>query len=175
MKMLPLAAALVLVSGSVFAQSVGEKSGTNAVLGISPSTSDFVQQAAISDMFEVQSSELATKRTEGKTKEFAERMIKDHSKTSEELKGLVHSKKVDATLPTKMDETHQQMIDMLESLHGSDFTKQYQEDQVDVHQDAVSLFRRYGEGGDNAALKDWASKTLPTLVKHLDMAQKLAP
>ena len=119
---LPITAALLFISGTAFAQSAGEQSGANAALGISPSTSDFVQQAAISDMFEIQSSELATKRTEGKTKAFAQRMVKDHKKTTEELKGLVHGKKVRATLPTKMDDTHQQMLDKLRGLKGADFT-----------------------------------------------------
>lgn len=173
MKMLPIVAALLLASGTAFAQSIGEKSGASAALGISPSTSDFVQQAAISDMFEIQSSELAAKRTEGKTKEFAERMVKAHNKTTDELKGLVQGKKVDATLPTKMDDAHQQMLDKLQGLKGGEFARQYREDQVEAHENAVSLFRRYAEGGDNATLKDWAGKTLPTLEKHLEMAQQL--
>jgi putative membrane protein len=43
---------------------------------------------------------------------------------------------------------------------------------VDVRQ-SRSGFERYGKGGDNAKLKDWASTTLPTLQHHLDMAQSL--
>jgi hypothetical protein len=35
------------------------------------------------------------------------------------------------------------------------------------------LFERYGKGGDNPELKDWANKTLPTLRDHLKMAQDL--
>jgi putative membrane protein len=37
----------------------------------------------------------------------------------------------------------------------------------------VSLFERYAKGGDNAALKDWAGKTLPALQHHLQMAEGL--
>jgi putative membrane protein len=35
------------------------------------------------------------------------------------------------------------------------------------------LFQRYAKGGDDAALKDWAGKTLPHLEQHLEMAQNL--
>jgi putative membrane protein len=42
---LTLAAALLLVSASAFAQSAGEKTGINSTLGISPSTADFVKEA----------------------------------------------------------------------------------------------------------------------------------
>jgi putative membrane protein len=38
----------------------------------------------------------------------------------------------------------------------------------------VSLFERYAKGGENAKLKDWVDKTLPTLRHHLEMAQDLA-
>lgn len=36
------------------AQSIGEKSGVNSALGVSPSTQDFVTQAAMGDMREIE-------------------------------------------------------------------------------------------------------------------------
>ena len=37
----------------------------------------------------------------------------------------------------------------------------------------MSLFERYGKGGDNADLKAFASQTLPHIQHHLEMAQAL--
>jgi hypothetical protein len=79
----------------------------------------------------------------------------------------------DAPIPTALDSSHQSKLDKLKGLNGADFTKQYNDMQVSAHKDAVSLFERYGKGGDNAKLKDWASKTLPALKHHLEMAQAL--
>lgn len=172
-KMIAFIIATLLFGGTAFAQSIGEKTGVSAVLGVSPSTSDFVQQAAISDMFEIQSSELAMQRGDAATKAFAEQMVSAHRKTSDELKGLVASGKVKEALPTKLDSAHQERLDTLKGLKGADFTKQYRSDQVDAHEDAVSLLERYADGGDNPALKDWAGKTLPELKRHLEMAEKL--
>jgi putative membrane protein len=45
--------------------------------------------------------------------------------------------------------------------------------QVSAHKDAVSLFERYANGGEDPKLKDWAGKTLPALKHHLEMAQAL--
>ena len=45
--------------------------------------------------------------------------------------------------------------------------------QVSAHKDAVSLFERYSKDGDNPDLKAFASKTLPALKEHLQMAQNL--
>jgi putative membrane protein len=76
-------------------------------------------------------------------------------------------------LPTDMSSSQKSMLDKLKGLNGKDFTKQYHSDQVSAHKDAVSLFERYGKGGDNEDLKAWANKTLPDLQGHLKMAQDL--
>ena len=47
-------AACALIAGPAAAQSIGEKTGINEVLGITPSTADFVKEAATSDMFEIE-------------------------------------------------------------------------------------------------------------------------
>jgi putative membrane protein len=174
MKYLASSFALMLLATPALAQSIGEKTGVNSALGVAPTTADFVKEAAISDMFEVQSSQLAQERGNASEKPFAATMIKDHQKTSEDIKAMVSSGDVKAELPTALDSSHQSSLDKLKSLKGSDFSSRYDRDQVSGHKDAVSLFERYAKGGENAKLKDWADKTLPTLRHHLEMAQDLA-
>jgi hypothetical protein len=42
------------------------------------------------------------------------------------------------------------------------------------HDDCIrSFFQRYAHAGENDKLKDWASKTLPVLQRHLEMAKQL--
>ncbi len=53
MKYLAPSLALVLLTTPALAQSVGEKSGVNSVLGITPTTVDFVKEVAVSDIFEI--------------------------------------------------------------------------------------------------------------------------
>jgi putative membrane protein len=164
----------VLIAGPVMAESLTEKTGINSLVGISPSTQDFVTEAANSDMFEIKSSQLALQKvSDPATKNFANMMITDHSKTSAALKSLVDGGRVKADVPTALDDSHQAMLDKLKALSGSDFRKEYDEDQVKGHKDAVDLFSRYGNGGKNADLKEWAESTLPTLQHHLTMAEDL--
>ncbi|MBV8794597.1 MAG: DUF4142 domain-containing protein [Hyphomicrobiales bacterium] len=160
-----------LLTLPAIAETAGEKMGVNSALGIAPTTNDFVQEAAVSDMFEIQSSKVASTKLSGPEKAFADQMVADHTKTSAELSAGATSANV--PLPTAMDPSHQKMLDKLNSLSGDDFRKQYFSDQVSAHKSAVSLFERYGKGGDNPKLKDWASTTLPTLQHHLEMAQGL--
>jgi putative membrane protein len=163
----------LLMATPAMAQSVGEKTGINSVAGIAPTTQDFVTEAAQSDMFEIQSSKMALNTADAPTKDFAQKMIDDHTKTSDELKAAVGKGEAHATLPTAMSSSQQSMIDKLKGLKGTDFDKQYHSDQVSGHKDAVSLFQRYGKSGDDTGLKAWAAKTTPTLERHLEMAQNL--
>jgi len=172
MKKIALVAALALLAGPAFAQSVAEKTGVNSVLGLSPTTPDFVKEVAVSDMFEIESSKLAAEKGDEATKTFANQMVTDHTKTSSELKEAVASDPK-SPIPDALDSSHQSKLDKLKGLSGADFNKQYADMQVSAHKDAVSLFQRYAKGGDSEKLKSWASTTLPALQHHLEMAQTL--
>ncbi len=173
MKRSLIALGCILLAAPALAQSVGEKTGVNSTLGIAPTTADFVQEAATSDMFELQSNKLAEEKGTAQEKSFAQQMITDHTKTTNDLKGLVNSGKVKAEIPATLDSSHQSKLDKLKSASGKDFSSDFDSYQVSAHKDAVSLFERYAKGGDNPDLKDWAGKTLPTLRHHLNMAQEL--
>ena len=139
-----------------------------------PAAQDFVKKVAISDMFEIQSSQLAlSKQPDKDTKPFAQKMVMDHQKTSKELKSLVDGGKVKATLPSALDAEHQKMLDDLKAKNGKDFDSSYDQIQVKAHQDAIALFDAYAKDGDDPELKRWAAKTLPHLKEHLTMAEKL--
>jgi putative membrane protein len=167
-----ITAAALLISTSAFAQSVGEKTGVNSTLGISPTTADFVREAAISDMTEIAAAKLGQERGNAQEKTFADQMITDHTKTSEELKSMVPAD-AKAALPTAIDSSSQSKIGKLRNAKPDDFSSDFDTMQVSAHKDAVSLFERYAKGGEDPKLKEWAGKTLPALQHHLEMAQNL--
>jgi putative membrane protein len=155
----------------VWAQSAGERTGANAALGVTPKAADFVTEAAASDMFEIQSSKLAASKTQGELRTFANQMVTDHTKTTTELMPI--AKQAQIIPPARMSSAQQGKLDKLRAANGKDFTNLYIDDQVSAHKDAISLFQRYGSGGDNPQLKGWAMNTLPALQEHLNMAQRL--
>jgi putative membrane protein len=166
------AVAVAFISSSAAAQSVGEKAGVNSVLGVAPSTADFVKEAAISDMLEIEAGKIAEQKGNAEEKKFAAQMVADHTKTSGELKGLVTSSE-GVQIPSGLDSSSQSKLDKLRDTKPESFASQYDPMQVSAHKDAVSLFERYAKSGDNPKLKDWAGKTLPALRHHLEMAQAL--
>jgi putative membrane protein len=162
-----------LISTSAFAQSVGEKTGVNSTLGISPTTADFVKEAATSDMTEIAAAKLGQERGNAQEKAFAAQMITDHTKTSEELKSIAPAD-AKAAIPKTLDSSSQSKLDKLKDAKPANFSSDFDSMQVSAHKDAVSLFERYSKSGDDPKLKDWAGKTLPVLQHHLEMAQNLS-
>jgi putative membrane protein len=140
-----------------------------------PTTADFVQTVAVSDMFEIESGQLATEKA-GNTdvKSFGQHMVADHSKTSKQLKALVTDEEIKAELPTKLDADHQAKLDKLKDMSGKRFDKSYIQAQVGAHEKAVALFEAYAATGENDDLKKWAGDTLPTLKNHLKEAKALS-
>src|SRR5260221_4301295 len=103
---LAVAVAAMLTSPAVFAQSVGEKTGVNSALGIAPKTEDFIKEAAMSDMLEIEAAKIAQQKGNPDEKKFADVMIADHTKTSSELKQMV-SGEMKAALPAGLDDSSQ--------------------------------------------------------------------
>jgi putative membrane protein len=155
-----LVAGCLLIATPAFAQST-------------PSTADFVAQAAIGDMFEIETSKLAEQKADPSATDLAAKVVKDHTAMSAELKSLTQSGKVKAELPASLDALHQEKLDKLKAMKGGVFDKNYLETQIDAHKDAASLFERYAKGGDNDALKAFAAKHLPRLQEHLKMARDI--
>jgi putative membrane protein len=173
MKRLILSVAIAAaLSSTAFAQSVGEKTGVNSALGITPKTEDFIKEAAMSDMLEIEAAKIAQQKGNAEEKKFADMMVNDHTKTSSELKSMVPSG-MESAIPTSLDDSSQKKLGKLRDAKPEDFASEYDPMQVSAHKDAVSLFERYAKGGDSEKLKDWAGKTLPALQHHLDMAQTM--
>jgi putative membrane protein len=133
----------------------------------------FAREAAMGGMAEVDLGNLAKeKASNADVKQFAARMVTDHSKANEELKQWAQRKKV--TLPAATDAKHKATHDRLAKLSGDAFEKAYMSDMLTDHQHDVAAFKREAESGKDAELKAWAAKTLPTLEDHLKIAQDTA-
>lgn len=171
MKTLVLAAALLALAAPVHAQNATDQMKTGQPSArASAATQKFVKTAAITDMFEIKAGQLAQEKTQDQAyKDFAQMIINDHTKTTNELKSM----NVGVLLPQDLDSTHKKKIDKLNSLSGAAFERQFKTDQIEGHKQAIAQFEQYAKSGDNAQLKQWAQTTLPTLKTHLQHAEAL--
>ena len=139
-----------------------------------PSTPDFARKAAMTDLYEVEAGKIASEKGQSEAvKQFGQHMVEAHSTTSEELKTIVKAEKLDVNLPDKLDKKYRKLIDALNEATPEAFDSTYAAQQVRAHGKAVDLFDEYAEDGDNAALKQFAANTLPTIKQHLRDAKKL--
>lgn len=134
---------------------------------------EFMMKAAQGGMTEVELSQMALKQSSNDdVKQFAQRMVDDHTKAGDELKDLAASKSV--TLSMMVSKDGKSAMDKMMKLSGADFDRAYMKQMVKDHNMTVALFEKEASGGKDAETKAWAEKTLPTLREHQTMARDLS-
>ena len=163
---------LTLLSAATLAlaMSFGAQAQTAKLSGQDKS---FLKDAAEGGNAEVEGSKVALDKSgSADVKTFAQMMVDDHSKAEDELKGLASQKGVKVSdKPSIAERTETKM---LSERKGSSFDQHYADSiGVKAHEDTIKLFQKEVDKGSDADVKAWASKTLPTLQHHLEMAQAL--
>jgi len=132
----------------------------------------FLMEAAQDSMVEIELGKLAQERgSSPEVKEFGERMVEDHTKALEKLKETASEPNV--TIPSELQAKHKSTVDRFAKLSGEQFDQAYMKHMVQDHKKAVNLFERTAKNAQNAAVKNYASETAPTLREHLELAQKI--
>jgi putative membrane protein len=174
-----VAAMFVLLSSPAVARQGQSMSNSNSEQGESPanvSAADkkFVKDAAQGGLAEVQLGRLATEKgSSPEVKAFGQRMVKDHTQANDQLKQVAESKGIE--VPTDLNAKDKMLKDQLSNLSGRQFDQAYMQDMVKDHKQDIADFARESRTGNDATVKDFASKTLPTLRSHLRKAEKIAP
>jgi putative membrane protein len=146
------------------------KSQPSSSANVSSGDRKFVEKAAVDGMAEVELGKLASsKATDPQVKQFAQRMVTDHSKANDELKSVAGGKGIQ--LPSAPDKKHQKDMDEMSKKDAKKFDHEYMEMMVKEHKKDVSEFEKQSKSAKDPDIKAFASKTLPTLKDHLQMAQ----
>ena len=139
---------------------------------VTTSDVDFINQAAQSDLTEIQTSQLALEKSQNKSvRNFAQLMIKHHTASSEKLAAIAKAKGV--TLPTKLDSDNQALLDKLQSLSGNSFDQAYMKAQTLAHQKTLAQYQNYLNTGLDNDLRVFANEITPVVAEHLEMAEKM--
>jgi putative membrane protein len=152
-------------------------------------TQEFVEHAMMDNMAEVQLGKLASSHAQNPAvKQFAQTMVRDHSKAANELKQIATHNRMDVKPPAQLDEKHQKLMDKLSNLHGAEFDHEYMDAMVDGHRDVLNDMQsrvdekpfgpHEGEvqpeksvNPKTYSVNAWAAKTLPIVREHLDRAR----
>ncbi len=150
-------------------------SGAARKSGLSRADEGFLTQAAQNGHAEVEASKLAMeKASDPKVKEFARKMVEDHTQANQELEKLASSKGVDLPDGPSLLQKGKSKL-MLSTADGESFDRRYADSMgVEAHEDNIELFEEAVKEAEDAEVKAYAQKVLPKLQEHLKMAKQLA-
>jgi putative membrane protein len=132
----------------------------------------FLEKAAVGGKAEVELGQLAQEKAQSEqVKQFAQRMVTDHSQANSELVSM--GDKMQLTLPTALDQETQDLKNKLSKLNGAKFDKEYMKAMVDDHQKDMQEFEKAAGNAVNSDVKSFASKTSAVIRQHLDLAKSI--
>jgi len=145
----------------------GTKTGSNA---LSSKDRKFVETAAQDGMAEVQLGQLAAQKASSpEVKQFAQRMVDDHTKANDQLKQIASTRGI--TLPTDVDSRHKRDMDKLSKMSGAEFDRAYMDHMVADHKKDAKEFQSQAKNASDPDIKSFAATNAPILTQHLQLAQ----
>ena len=139
------------------------------------SAQEMVNLAAASDMYEIESSQLAGEKAQrAEVREFAQMLVTDHQKSTADLKTAAGAADPPLTVTPAMNAEQQANMEALRGAADADFDRIYLAQQVPAHETALSMLQSYAAGGDVDGLKTWAANTATVVSGHLDRARELS-
>ena len=156
--------AAVCCGGSLLAQTSGS---------FSPKDKMFLKEAAGGNMTEIDMAKIALdKSSNPDVKEFAQRMITDHTKLQENMKPYVEQAGV--TPPTTLKPKDQMMAKKLSGLSGTAFDKQYIGVMVKDHHKDLAEFKAEVASTQNQELKNAVEQGEQVIQEHVNMIDGIA-
>jgi putative membrane protein len=133
----------------------------------------FVKKAMQGGMAEIQLAQMTLQKTNSdQVKQFAQRMIDDHTKMNDQLKPVAQQLGVD--VPGQVSKKDRATMAKLQALSGPAYDQAYIKDMVNDHKQDLSDFQMEASSGQDQTVKDAASQGSKVIAQHLQMAQQMA-
>lgn len=133
----------------------------------------FLVQAALMNLAEVEIGRVAAERAaSSEVKEFARKMVEEHTQANRELADLARKKGLE--LPGKAGDMPARVAAHLSKLQGQILEQEYLALMTAVHAMAVSLFESKVRLARDPDIRAWAERTLPVLREHWRVARDLS-
>jgi putative membrane protein len=114
----------------------GAPVGTSGAADVSRGDKDFVKDAAIANMAEIELGRMAQEKgMDPNVKKFGQMMIDDHTKASDALKIIATENHIE--MPAQVDDDHKDKGEKLAAKSGADFDRDYADMMADGHQNFV--------------------------------------
>jgi len=145
---------------------------TPAAVGPTEATETTAHGVALTDLYQVQAGKIAeTKGQSQEVKDFAKKMVTDHTAMTNQMKHLFVTLHV--KVPTELGPRGTRMIEALNAATAADFDKVYLNQQQAAQAAELTLLRVYADGGESTDLKPAAEKRIPAVQASLDKVHEL--
>lgn len=163
------------VNQEVTTTADGMDNGAMAAPAALPTTApEFVNAAAASDKFEIESSKLAqTSGQSAAVKSFADQIITGHTGATTKLKAVIAGMTPPLVPSDALNADQQALMASLQGKTGAEFDAAYAAAQVTAHTKTLDVLNAYASGGDNPKLIEFAKGMIPTVTAHLNLAKGL--
>ena len=142
-----------------------------ALAAVSSGDTRFMKEAAAGGVAEVELGKLAQQKAmRDEVKQFASRMVDDHTRANDELAKIAGHNQVE--IPTQADDSARKELDKLQGLSGPDFDREYMSYMVKEHRKDLREFRHEAKSHSGSDAQQFAGRTVPILLEHLRAAQK---
>jgi putative membrane protein len=133
----------------------------------------FVRKAMQGGMAEVQLGQLTLQKSSNdQVKQFAQRMIDDHTKLNDQMKPVAQQLGVSA--PNQVSKKDRAAMAKLQTLSGSAYDEAYIRDMVKDHKQDLSDFQSEASSGQDQTVKDAATQGSQVISQHLQMIEQIA-
>jgi putative membrane protein len=145
--------------------------GSASVRAWAESPKDFISDAIIGDNSEIMLGRVAERSgASPQVRDFGHVLVKDHTKAKREASAV--ARRLGVTPPTRSSAAADAEYAKLHILSGVSFDREFSGYMVRDHQQDIADFQAEADG-DTGPAGALARKQLPTLHKHLDMAQSI--
>lgn len=139
--------------------------GANTVAG-------YVPAAAMGDMYEIMSADIALQRSQSADIKALATMIKtDHTAASNAFKAMLPTAAPDTPAPTALDQRRQGLLDNLASASAAGFDAAWLDQQIAAHNEALTLHRGFSD--QSSPLATHARSVVPKIEAHLREAERI--
>jgi len=138
-----------------------------------PKPQEFAQSVAQSNGYELSAAQAALAQSRHpKVRDFAEQMIADHTRMSQELRDAAKASGLEPPRP-HVGGDQARFLGSLQSLRGTEFDREYGRQQMLAHTSALAVARAYAAQGSDPNLRRLAESAASSIERHLVAARQL--
>lgn len=148
------------------------EANTDKFQGETQRDAEFTYERVSSYYGDIKLAELANQRSRNpQAMELAQTIVTDHTAALNELKKIAQARAI--SIPVEEDNDLERKIERLASNSTEEFDKEWTDEMLSRHQDAIGKFEKRFEATGDTTLKSYIEKTLPVLKKHKGRLESL--